>query len=478
MLTAARDLIVIGAGSAGLSAAGVAARLGARVALVESKRVGGDCTWTGCVPSKTLIACAGLAHRMRRADTFGLPPIESTVDLHAVMDRVRAVIERVYRFERPELLERAGIEVIHDTARFLDARRISAGGRVVEGRRLVICTGASPLIPDIPGLLDVRYHTYETIFELDVLPRSLVVLGAGPIGLELAQAFSRLGSRVTIIDQADRILPEADPEVSPLLARRLQDEGIAIATGISVERIASRGDSVLVSAGGIEHVAEELLVAVGRRPNTAELNVAAAGVALDRGGGIVVDHRLRSSRKHIYAAGDVTGSFQFTHYAGWQGYVAARNAVLPGWTRGIPPHVPWAVFTDPEVSHVGLSEPEARRRGIDIAVERWPVSRIDRAQTIGDDAGFVKLVTSRNGRLLGGTIVAAHASELVNELSLALTHGLTLRDLAAALHVYPTYGIALQQMAAAAAIGRFAGSWGGTLFRAFSRAARRLGSAK
>ena len=463
-----RDLIVIGAGSAGLAAASLAARVGARVTLVESHRIGGDCTWTGCVPSKTLIHAAGVAHGMRRAEIFGLPRLEPKVDLGAVMDRVRAAIARVYAFESPEALIALGIEVVFGAARFRDQWSIEVEGRILRGRRFVIATGASPVIPSIAGLAATRHVTYETIFDLTALPSRLVVLGAGPVGLELGQAFRRFGSHVTILDQAPRILPIADPEASAVVARRFGDEGVELRTGVSVDRVTTRDRSIVVTANGTEFAADTLLVAIGRRASVEGLALERAGVTANEKG-VVVDTRLRTSRRHIYAAGDVTGAFQFTHYAAWQGLIAARNALLPGWMRGIPPHVPWAVFTDPEVSHVGATEDEARRRARDVHVHRWPVTRVDRAQTTGDDDGFVKLVADPGGRLLGATVVSAQASELVNELVLALDRGLRVDDLARTMHAYPTYGVAIQQAAGEAVLGRLTLGWRGRLLRATAR---------
>lgn len=463
-----RDLIVIGAGSAGLSAATLAARFGAAVTLIEADRIGGDCTWTGCVPSKTLIHAAGVAHRMRRADVLGLPPVDVKVDLRAVMDRVRAAIDAVYRFESPAALAELGIEVITGAAHFKSPWELDVDGQSLRARRFVIATGARPMIPPIRGLADTPYLTYETVFDLGALPTRLLVLGAGPVGLELGQAFQRLGAQVTVFDQADRILSVADAEASAVVSERLTGEGLVLRLGVSVERVTAHGDSVTVTAGGTDHVGEALLVAAGRHAFVDRLGPEQAGVATSERG-ILVDTRLRTSQRHIYAAGDVTGAVQFTHYAGWQGAIAARNALLPGWMGGIPARVPWAVFTDPEVAHVGLSDDDARRRLHGVRVQRWSLTRIDRAHTIGDAAGFIKLVARRDGRLLGATIVAAQASELVNELALALDRRLTLDDLARTMHVYPTYGLGFQQAAGAATLDQLTHGWRGHLLTALAR---------
>lgn len=462
------DLVVIGAGSTGLSAASTAAQLGARVALVERDRVGGDCTWTGCVPSKALLAAAKVARQMRRADAFGLPPADLPVDLALVMAQVRGAIQRVYQFETPAALAEEGIAVFSGAARFLDPRRLAVDERTLTARRFLICTGARPFIPPIPGLAEIPHLTYETIFDLQELPRRLLVLGGGPIGVELAQAFQRLGSTVTLFEQADRILPVVDSDASAALAEQLTAEGMRLLTGGVVERIAARDGAIAATVAGQVHVGDVLLVAVGRRPYVAELDLARAGVAYSAKG-ISVDHRLRTSQHHIYAAGDVTGSFQFTHYAGWQGFVAARNALLPGATHGTRPTVPWVVFTDPEVAQVGLAEHEARAQDQHVRVHRWPIERIDRAQTAGESRGFLKLIARSNGTLIGATVVAGMAGELINELALAIERRLTLGDLAATIHPYPTYGFAIQQASAKATIARLTGGWRGRLLAALTR---------
>jgi pyruvate/2-oxoglutarate dehydrogenase complex dihydrolipoamide dehydrogenase (E3) component len=324
------------------------------------------------------------------------------------------------------------------------------------------------MIPPIQGLADTPYLTYETVFDLGALPDRLLVLGAGPVGLELGQAFQRLGAQVTVFDQADRILTVADPEASAVVSERLTGEGLVLRLGASVERVVAHGNSVTVTAGGVDHVGDALLVAVGRRASVDGLGLEQAGVATSERG-IVVDKRLRSSQRHIYAAGDVTGAAQFTHYAGWQGAIATRNALLPGAMAGIPARVPWAVFTVPEVAQVGLSEDEVRGQGRGVRVQRWPLTRIDRAHTVGDLAGFIKLVARRDGRLLGATIVAAQASELVNEVTLALDRRLTVDHLARTMHVYPTYGVGVQQAAGEATLDRLTRGWRGRLLRALAR---------
>ena len=319
------DLAIIGGGSAGLTGAGLAVQLGARVALVEKHRVGGDCTWTGCVPSKTLLKAAKVAQEMRTADVHGLGAVEPTVDFKRVMDHVRAVVSDVYHNESPESLSSDGIDVFIGAARFRDSHTLSVGDTTIRARKLLLVTGAHPLVPSVPGLDDVSYLTYENVWDLDALPRRLLVVGGGPIGCEMAQAFRRLGSQVTLVEAAERLLLQDTPQASRVIAERFADEGITLRFNAPLQRARQDGEGIHVVAGDEEMVADQVFVAVGRRPNVKSLDLEIAGVSYsDRG--IMVDSRLRTSKRHIYAAGDCTGGFQFTHYAGWQGFMAVRNA--------------------------------------------------------------------------------------------------------------------------------------------------------
>ncbi len=448
MVEAAFDLVVIGGGSAGLTAARFAAQLGARVALVERERLGGDCTWTGCIPSKALLRAAQAAHELRHADRFGLVPTETRVDLARVMARVRAASQRVAAFESAEALRRQGVQVLFGAARFVDPHLLDVAGREVRSERFVICTGAASVVPSIPDLAQTPHLTYEQVFDLATLPRRLLVLGAGATGVELSQAFQRLGAAVTLVEQAERILPGVDPEASAVLGEQLAEDGVALRLGAAVEMVRPREGGVVVRVAGEVLEAEALLVAAGRRPRVEGLGLDAAGVAYSQAG-VAVDEHLCTSQRHIFAAGDVTGGFQLTHYAGWQGFLAARNALLPGASPGTRASVPWGVFTDPELAQAGLSEPEARaKHGQELVVSRWPVERIDRAQAAGEARGLLKVLHSRDGVILGATIVAARAGEMIHEYALALERGLKLDDLASVIHVYPSYSMATQQLAA------------------------------
>ena len=466
------DLAIIGGGAAGLVAAPFAIKLGARTAFVEKDRIGGDCTWTGCVPSKTLLKTAKLVHQMRTADRYGLMSTEPVVDLKAVMNHVRSVIEEIYQPTAPEELRHKGMEVFLGRPRFIDSHTISIGETALTAHNVLICTGAHPFIPPIAGLDSVDYFTYLDIWNLKALPHHLAVIGGGPIGCEMAQTFRRLGARVTLLEAGDRLLPRDDTSASQALAEVFTDEGINLLFKAGVERAWQDGKSVHLAAGDKEIVCDALLVAVGRRPNVEGLDLEKAGVKYSQYG-IQVDDRLRTSQQHIYAAGDCVGSYQFSHYAGWQGFIAVRNALLPGTSKGVTNDVPWTTFTDPEVAHVGLTEESARQRlGNKVMTYQWPMKQVDRAQNEGETTGFLKLVYEKNGTLLGVTIVAGQAGEMIHEWIIALKHGFKVDELASVIHVYPTYSIASMQAAAAIRVERLLGGLSGQVIRRFAHVTR------
>jgi pyruvate/2-oxoglutarate dehydrogenase complex dihydrolipoamide dehydrogenase (E3) component len=465
------DLVVIGAGAAGLIAARFAAQLGARVLLAERDRIGGDCTWTGCVPSKSLIRVAKAAHEIRTAQRFGVGAASCTVDMAVVRQYVQRKVQEIYQPTSPEALEREGIDVALGTTTFEGPRALRIGGRVLTARRYLVCTGATPVTPTIAGLDHTPHRTYHNIFELSDLPASLIVVGGGPLGMELAQAFQRLGCQVTIL--ASRLLPHDDPQAGAVLRRVFEREGVRWLRGRAIAvRQESQGIVVSSDAGGEVH-AETILVAAGRRPNV-------EGLALDRAGvthsarGIPVDDRLRTNVPHIYAAGDVLGGEQFSHVAGWQAFEATRNALLPGSSSGRVNPMAWVTFTDPEVAQVGLSEQAAREQlGETMSVTTWDIVRVDRAKCDDDEEGFIKLVSNRRGVLIGATIVASRAGEMSGELSLAIAKGLRVGDVATAVHAYPTYATALQQMTSQAAIAQWTSSAPGRLVARLMRFVRR-----
>jgi pyruvate/2-oxoglutarate dehydrogenase complex dihydrolipoamide dehydrogenase (E3) component len=457
------DLAIIGAGAGGLIAARFAAQLGARVLLAERDRIGGDCTWTGCVPSKSLIRVAKAVHEIRTAQRFGIGGASCTVDMSHVRDYVQRKVQQIYQPTSPEALEREGIHVVLGPASFENARRVRIGTQSVAARHYLVCTGATPVRPSIPGLDQTPHFTYHDIFDHPRLPASLLVIGGGPLGMELAQAFQRLGSQVTIV--APRLLPHDDPQAADVLQRVFEREGIRWLHGRAVAVRQEPGGIVVTSDAAGEARGERLLVAAGRRPNIAGLALERAGVAhTDRG--IHVNDRLRTSVAHIYAAGDVLGGEQFSHVAGWQAFEATRNALLPGSSSGRSNPLAWVTFTDPEVAQVGSSEAAARQRlGEQVGITRWDIARVDRAACDDDEEGFIKLISDRRGVLIGATIVASRAGELSGELSLAVARRLRAGDVATAVHAYPTYATALQQITSqiatvqwtSSAAGRFIG---------------------
>ena len=468
------DLVIIGGGPAGLTAARFSAQLGQRVALVEQHRTGGDCTWTGCIPSKTLLQVAGLASDMRTAQRYGLTPSDPMIDFTSVMGHVRAVIDDVYHNESPDKLREAGIDILIGPARFLDASTLDVGdGETrIKARRFIIATGAKPLVPPISGLDGTSYLTYETVWDLEALPERLIVVGAGPVGCELAQAFCRLGSQVTLLEAAQQILLQDDPEAAELVSKQLARDGVDIRLNAMVQRVWQDSDAIHAAIEGDVLVGDALLMSVGRTPNVSALNLNAAGVDFDATG-IRVNSRLRTTQKRIYAAGDCVAGPQFTHYAAWQGFMAVRNAFMLSPVNALLQRVPWATFTDPEVAHVGLTEDQARERfGDGTKVCNWPMAEVDRAITDGATSGFIKLVHRTNGKILGVTIVARRAGEMINEWSLAIEQGLKLRHLAESMHVYPTYSMATMQIAARQRVDQVLAGNYGRLVRGIARLAR------
>lgn len=435
------DLIVIGGGSAGLTAATVAARVGARVLLVDKTRLGGDCLHDGCVPSKALLASARLAHRMRRAPEFGIAPVGVQVDLAAVMARIRAVQAEIAKHDSPEAMGALGVEVAFGGARFLDARTVRIGkDRTEVGDRFVIATGSSAVAPRVPGLSEVGFLNHANVFGLERLPARLAVMGGGPIGVEIGQAFARFGSAVTILERAARLLEREEPDVSRHLADVLAREGIDVRLSCRVASVRRDGErKVVVLEGGGEIVADAIFVAVGRRPTLDGLGLAAARIATSERG-IVVDDALRTSQPHIFAVGDCAGGPQFTHWAEYEARVATRNALFRGTERRSMRIVPWVTFTDPEVARVGMTEEEAHAHAHQerVHVHRFPFARVDRALTEGEGSGFAKVVVDARERILGAHLIGPGAGEALVEWTLAMQNDLKLSDVGRAIHVYPT----------------------------------------
>jgi pyruvate/2-oxoglutarate dehydrogenase complex dihydrolipoamide dehydrogenase (E3) component len=463
------DLVIVGAGSGGLVAARFAAQLGAKVALIEKNRIGGDCTWTGCVPSKALLKVAKVAHEIRNAPRYGISVTSPEINMLSVREYVRGAVASVYQFESPEALAGEGIEVIFGVARFTDPSTIVAGDRVIQSKAFLLTTGARPSIPPITGIRDVPFITYEQIFDNDLLPKAMLIVGGGPIGIEMAQAYQRLGSQVAVVGRA--VLPKEGSDVQELMKTVLEREGIRFVRERAKE--ARRNEnSVVISTETEEVTGDLLLIAAGRKPNLEGLDLEKAGVRYSQAG-IFVDDRLRTNVHHIYAAGDITGGYQFTHYAGWQAFQAVRNALLPGSASGISDVVPWVTFTDPEVAHVGLTEQAAQaRHGYRIQVHRWELGKVDRAVCENDAAGFLKVITNQDGTILGASMVAARAGETIVELVVAMKNKMKIADLAGTIHPYPTYSTAVQQMAADITVEHLLSGASGKLIRGLSRAVR------
>jgi pyruvate/2-oxoglutarate dehydrogenase complex dihydrolipoamide dehydrogenase (E3) component len=436
------DLVVLGGGTAGLIASLYAARVGARVALVErAEQPGGDCLFTGCIPSKSLIASARLAHEMRTAGRVGLEPADPKVDFARVMDRVQEVIRQAGVRDTAEHLESQGVEVVQALGRFERPGVVEAEGRQLRFRAAIIATGSRPALPPIPGLREARFLTNETVFDLRELPPRLTILGGGATGCELAQAFARLGSRVELLEAEQTLLPGEDPDAGRFVADTLTGEGVTVHAGAAVTRVEPTGSAagaLVVGARRIEY--ERLLVALGRQPASDGIGLENVGVETDSRGFVKVDARLRTTGDRIWAAGDAVGRMYFTHVAGHQGLTAMANALFRARRAFDYSAVPRVIFTDPEVSSIGLTEAEARDRpGRDPLVLRHDYAESDRALTAGTAHGFAKLVTGRGGRLLGATLVAPAAGESIAELAALVRRGGTAADLSQAIHAYPTY---------------------------------------
>ncbi len=434
------DVCIVGGGSAGLVVASGAAQLGLDVVLVERGPMGGDCLNFGCVPSKALIGAARAAHAQRSGSAFGIAPVEPMVDFGKVMDHVAGVIAAIAPNDSVERFEALGVRVLQDEARFTGRNELLAGSHRIRSKRIVLATGSRPALPPVPGLAEVPHFTNETIFANRTLPSHLVVLGGGPIGVEMAQAFRRLGARVTVLEAAT-CLAKDDPELSAIVVARLRTEGIDIREGTrvaSVERTAGGIATVLESGERIE--GSHLLVAVGRIPNVEALNLDKAGIAHDRRG-ITVDDSLRTSNRNVWAIGDCNGRYAFTHMAGHEASLFIRGALFRAPAKLDPAIVPWATYTDPELAQVGLGEREARaKHGDGIRVLRWKFTENDRALTEHETGGLVKAITDRRGRVLGAGIAGPQAGELIQTWCLAMAGRLKISTLAGFVPPYPTLG--------------------------------------
>lgn len=435
------DLCIIGAGSGGLSLAAGAVQMGASVVLIEKGKMGGDCLNTGCVPSKALIAAAHHAHAARVAHGFGVHASEPTVDFRQVHDHVHGVIGAIAPHDSVERFEGLGVHVIKDAAKFVDADTVEAGGERIVARRFVVATGSRAAVPPIPGLADVAYLTNETIFEIKERPEHLIVIGGGPIGIEMAQSFRRLGSAVTVIEKFG-ILARDEPEAVAVVRASLARDGVAVIEKVGVSEVRRDGESVIVvldgeSSFGRMVSGSHILIAAGRRPNIEGLGLDKAGIEASPRG-ITVDARLRTSNKKVFAIGDVAGGPQFTHIAGYHAGIVIRNVLF-----GLPAKVdyaalPWVTYTDPELAHTGLTEADARKAGHTVQVLTWSFEMNDRAQAERETEGLAKIVLGKRGRILGATIVGPRAGELIGTWALAISSKLAIGSIASAVLPYPT----------------------------------------
>lgn len=435
------DVIVVGGGAAGLVAATGTAGFGVKTALIEKNRLGGDCTWYGCIPSKALLKSAQVFFLLKRIKTFGISG-EVRCSPDEVMAHVRDVVRQVSLHHPPEVFEKRGIKVLFGNTKFIDNHTIEFNGRQISSKRFVVSTGSQPLVPPISGLKDVNYLTNENIFDLQVLPKSIAVLGGGPIGVEISQAFSRLGVEVSIIEIMDRILFREDKEISAVLTDTLVKEGIKVYAGKKATKFSKEGNLITITVEDKEKKqsiikAENVLVAVGRAPNTAGLDLEKAGVKYSSKG-IEADNTLRTTVKNIYACGDVVGPYQFSHMAEYQAVITVGNALFPFKQKVNYDAVPWCTFTEPELAHLGLTEEEARAKYKEIKIYKSAYGGNDRAVTDLEETGLAKVICDKKGRILGAHIVGANAGELIHEYVLAKSAGLKIGKLSSAIHVYPT----------------------------------------
>ncbi|MEM6727845.1 MAG: FAD-dependent oxidoreductase [Pseudomonadota bacterium] len=432
------DLLIIGAGSGGLSVAAGAAQMGAKVIMLEGHKMGGDCLNYGCVPSKALLAAGKQAHAMETGKPFGVSPIMPEVSYAAAKDHVQAVIDEIAPMDSQERFEGFGVQVIREYGRFKDRKTVEAGPYEITARRIIVSTGSGPFVPPIPGLEDTTYYTNENIFDLREKPSHLIVIGGGPIGLEMAQAHRRLGSEVTVIE-AQKALGKDDPEIAAIALDKLRSEGIEIMEGAGAEAVKEAGGQVTVTTSKCDVTGSHLLVAVGRKVNVDKLNLEAAGVKYDRRG-VEVDASLRSvTNRKVYAIGDAAGGLQFTHLAGYHAGIVVRSAVLGLPAKAKTDHIPWATYTDPEIAQVGLTEAQAIEKfGKDaVFVARYETGENDRAVAENFGHGLIKVMVVK-GRPVGASIVGKQAGELIGMWAMAIANNLKMTAISNTVLPYPT----------------------------------------
>lgn len=448
------NLVVIGGGTAGLVCAAGAAGLGAKVALIERHLLGGDCLNVGCVPSKGLIRSARAVHDARTGAGFGARGEDGiTVDFAAAMERMRRLRSEISPHDSARRFrDELGVDVYFGQASFAESDCVEVAGTRLFFHRAVVCTGARAAALPIPGLKEAGYLTNETVFSLTELPTRLTVIGAGPIGCELAQSFSRFGSQVTLIEAAPRILGREDRDAADILHAAFIREGIELRLGVNILRVETRGDGkaiIMERNGAIEEVlVDRILLGVGRAPNVEGLNLERGGIAYDAQVGVTVTDTLQTSNPRVYAAGDICSPYKFTHTADAQARIVIANALFLGRRKASTLTIPWCTYTDPEIAHVGMYERDAEAREIEVTTLTVPLADVDRAVLDGETAGFARVHLKKGSdRILGATIVARHAGEMINELSLAITEGLGLPSIARTIHPYPTQAEAIRKLA-------------------------------
>ena len=444
-------LVVLGAGTAGLVTAAGAAGLGAKVALVEKHLMGGDCLNYGCVPSKALLRAARAAAAVRNAGEFGVRTSDDTrVDFPAVMERMRRLRAAISPNDSAERFQNLGVDVFLGAGRFTGPDTIEAGGQTLRFKKAVIAAGARAVLPPIPGLAEAAPLTNETVFSLTELPRRLAVIGAGPIGCELAQAFRRFGSEVHLMDMADQVLPREDADAAAVVQESFLRDGVTLRLGVKILRVEPMGREKMITlskAGQVEAIhVDAILVGAGRAPNVEGLNLDRVGVDVQKTG-IVVDEQLRTTNPRIFAAGDVCSAYQFTHAADFYARVVIQNALFFGRASASSLTIPWCTYTDPEVAHVGMNEKDAMDQGMDVQTFVQPFRDIDRAILDGETDGFVKIHAERGSdKIMGATVVSCHAGEMISELTLAMAGGLGLKTVARTIHPYPTRSDAIRRV--------------------------------
>ena len=440
------DVVILGGGTAGLVTASGCARLGRKVALIEREQLGGDCLWTGCVPTKALVASAKLAHQMRHADAYGLEPVAPRITPKSVMDSMREQRRRISRHDDPEKFRRLGIDVIEGKARLASRNTVAVGGRLLQAKDIVIATGARTSIPPVDGLTD--YLDHVSFLNQDEFPANVLVLGGGYIGIEFAQMFARFGSRVTVVEMLDEIINKEDAEIIARVREVLAGEGIELFTGWAVKSVRGKTARIENKLGEARELGfDAIFVASGRRGNTEELGLENVGVKVERSW-VVVDQYLRTTAPRIWACGDVHGGLQFTHVAAYEAVKLVRNMLFPGKSPVDYTNIPWALYTDPEVGHIGLTEAEARKtHGDAVRVHTVPMEDVDRAVVDRTPAGLIKFVCDAKGRILGAHAFCANASTVIAEVVLARRKGMKIGDLAQRVSAYPSLADGVQKAA-------------------------------